>query len=130
METINFGEHMMLDCYDADPVLLGSKDHVLRVLNELPEKLGMHKLSEPEVYFAEDNGQKDPGGWSGFVVILESHISIHTFVGRHFLSADVYTCVNGMDREFITAYFKDAFRAGEIEVNFVKRGKKYPVANY
>lgn len=126
METITFGEHMMLDCYGADPALLDSKEHVLHVLNDLPEKLGMHKLAEPVVYFAEGNGDKDPGGWSGFVVIMESHISVHTFVGRKFVSADVYTCKNGMDQAFITSYFKEAFKADDIEVQFVKRGTRYP----
>ena len=90
MKTENFGEHLMLDCYGADKELLNSKDLVLKVLKELPEKLDMHLLSEPVVYFAEDNNMKDPGGWSGFVVIMESHISIHTFAGRGFLSADIY----------------------------------------
>ncbi len=129
METITFGEHMMLDCYGADPGLLDSKEHVLHVLNDLPEKLGMHKLADPVVYFAEGNGDKDPGGWSGFVVIMESHISVHTFVGRKFVSADVYTCKNGMDQTFITSYFKEAFNADDIEVQFVKRGTRYPQEN-
>jgi S-adenosylmethionine/arginine decarboxylase-like enzyme len=45
-------------------------------LNDLPEKLKMKKLAEPEVYFAAgDPNTKDLGGWSGFVVIAESHIS-------------------------------------------------------
>ncbi len=130
METTNFGEHIMLDCYDCDPECLNSKDLVYRSLKELPEKLGMHLLAEPEVYFAEDNGQKDPGGWSGFVVIMESHVSIHTFVGRKFLSADVYTCQNGLDREFIIDYFKETFKTNDIEVNFAKRGTRYPMSNH
>lgn len=129
METINFGEHLMLDCYGADKDLLNSKELVLKVLRELPEKLNMHLLSEPEVFYAEEHGEKDPGGWSGFVVIMESHISIHTFVGREFLSADVYTCKNGMNCDFIVNYFKEAFKAKDIETNFVKRGTKYPVNN-
>jgi S-adenosylmethionine decarboxylase len=129
METITFGEHLMLDCYGADDVRLNSKDLVVRVLTELPGKLGMHPLAEPVVYFAEGTGEKDPGGWSGFVVIMESHISVHTFVGRGFLSADVYTCKNGMDQDFIVSYFKETFGCTDIEVNFVKRGTRYPAYN-
>ena len=64
-------------------------------------------------------------GWSGFVVIAESHISIHTFPTNGFLSADVYTCKNGMDTEFILNYFKENFDLKEIEHNFIKRGTKY-----
>lgn len=54
----------------------------------------MTALSATEVYYAASNDKKGPGGWSGFAVIQESHISIHTFPERGFLSADVYTCRN------------------------------------
>jgi len=85
----------------------------------------MKKLSTPEIYFAKGNDIKDPGGWSGFVVIEESHISVHTFPGRGFLSADVYTCKNGMDTNYIKNYFKKTFELKELETNFIKRGLKY-----
>ncbi len=97
----------------------------MRCLDELPELLGMHKLSKPEIYRAEGNDKKDPGGWSGFVVIEESHISVHTFPEREFVSADVYTCKNGMDNEFILSFFKSTFDLQEIEHNFIIRGTKY-----
>lgn len=122
---MNFGEHLMIDGYGGSFEKLNDKELVLNCLNELPEKLGMRKLAEPSIYFAPDNNKKDPGGWSGFVAIAESHISIHTFPARGFLSADVYTCKNGMDLEFIINYFKDAFKLKDIEQNFIKRGIRY-----
>ena len=48
-------------------------------------------------------------GVTGIVVIAESHISIHTFPARGFLSADVYSCKNGMNAKFIVAYLKKIF---------------------
>jgi S-adenosylmethionine decarboxylase len=129
MKTINFGEHLTIDGYGGDEKRLDDKDLVLRCLNELPDRLGMHKLSTPEVYFAKGNDAKDPGGWSGFVVIEESHISIHTFPKRGFVSADVYTCKNGMDKAFILDYFKTQFSLVDIEDHFIKRGSRYPADN-
>ncbi|MEI6022718.1 MAG: S-adenosylmethionine decarboxylase [bacterium] len=129
MQTENFGEHFMLDGYGGDITLLNSKALVLGALNDLPEKLGMKKLAQPVVYFAEDLSQKDPGGWSGFVVIAESHISIHTFAARGFVSIDAYTCKNGMDCTFIEKYFVDLFKLKNTETNFVKRGTRYPSFN-
>lgn len=129
METTNFGEHITLDGYDGDYDLLNNKDYVLDCLNKLPAELGMHKLAEPEIYHADDNGLKDPGGWSGFVVIMESHISVHTFPGRRFISADVYTCKNGTDVEAVKNYFIEKFKLGDVEVNFIKRGTRYPLHN-
>lgn len=122
---MHFGEHLTIDGYGGSTEKLDSEKLVLQCLNELPEKLGMHKLSEPVVYRAPGNDKKDPGGWSGFVVIEESHISIHTFPGTKFLSADVYTCKNGMDNDFILSFFKSTFGLQEIEHNFITRGKKY-----
>lgn len=130
METINFGEHFTLDGYGGDKELLNTESLVLQCLNELPEKLDMHKLADPVVYFAKGNNGKDPGGWSGFVVIEESHISIHTFPGRRFVSIDVYTCRNGMDCAFIEQYFKSAFKLTDTETNFLKRGTRYPAEEY
>lgn len=129
METVNFGEHLTLDGYGGDFEKLNDRQLVLDCLNKLPELLGMQKLSEPEIYHADDNEIKDPGGWTGVVVIKESHISIHTFPARKFVSADVYTCRNGMDCEFVINYFKEKFGLAEVETNFLKRGTKYPAQN-
>ena len=115
----------MIDGYGGDYDKLNDEKLVLRCLDELPGKLGMTKLAEPEIYSVPGNGKKDPGGWSGFVVIAESHISIHTFPAKGFVSIDAYTCINGLDKEFIINYFKEAFGITEIEENFVKRGLKY-----
>lgn len=129
MKIVNFGEHLMIDGYFGDHDLLDSKDLVLDLLNKIPEQLGMSKLSEPIVYFAKSNDKKDPGGWSGFVVIAESHISIHTFPKKGFVSADVYTCKDGLDTDLVLNIFKEAFKLKEVETNFVKRGTKFPVEN-
>ncbi len=122
----HFGEHLTIDGYGVEEKLLDDRGVVLKSLNEPVSLLGMKTLAEPQVYRAESNGMKDPGGWTGVVVIMESHISIHTFPKRGFMSADVYTCRNGLDKELITDYFKKAFGLKEVEINFIKRGTKYP----
>ena len=118
---MHFGEHLTIDGYQGEYTRLNDKELVLRCLTELPDILGMHKLASPEVYFAQGNNGKDPGGWSGFVVIAESHISVHTFPERAFVSIDVYTCQNGIDASMITKYFVDMFQLKETEVNFIIR---------
>lgn len=128
-KTCNFGEHLMLDGYGGDPARLDDKDLVMLSLVELPHQLGMKRLSDPLVMEAPDNNLKDPGGWSGFVIVAESHISVHTFPARKFVSVDVYTCMNGINRDFIRKYFMEIFKLEEVEENFVKRGTKYPAKN-
>lgn len=123
----NFGEHLTIDGYGGKEALLNDQSLVLKCLQELPGLLEMHQLAEPEVYFAKGNDLKDPGGWSGFVVIEESHISIHTFPSKGFVSIDAYTCRNGMDCDFVIAYFKKTFDLQDLETNFIKRGTRYPM---
>lgn len=115
----------MLDGYQGDFEKLNDKELILQCLNELPDLLGMHKLAQPVIYEASDNGKKDPGGWSGFVVIAESHISIHTFPETGFVTIDVYTCKNNLDMRYVVKYFIEKFGLKETETNFVERGKKY-----
>lgn len=127
--TAHFGEHITIDGYGGDPERLNSEDAVFSALVELCDELRMRPLTKPIIISAPDNHIKDPGGWSGFVIIAESHISIHTFPKRGFLSADVYTCQNGVDQEYIVDYFKKKFKLEDVEKHFIKRGTRYPAKN-
>lgn len=125
----HFGEHVTVDGYGGDPERLNDREAVYSALMEICDSLHMRPLMKPLIISAPDNHIKDPGGWSGFVLIAESHISIHTFPKRRFLSADVYTCQNGIDVEFVTTYFKKKFKLEDIEQHFIKRGTRYPAKN-
>lgn len=59
------------------------------LLDELPAQIGMTKIAPPYVFPA--TGDADPGV-TGFVVIAESHISIHTFPQQGCLLLDVFSC--------------------------------------
>lgn len=118
----------MLDAYGCNPAVLNDANVVYKILDELPEKIGMHKLTKPYVVFAESNEKKDPGGWSGFVIIQESHIAIHTFIKRRFITVDVYSCKE-FDTNYAVSYFKKIFKTEDMEIEIEKRGKKYPPEN-
>jgi S-adenosylmethionine decarboxylase len=124
-----FGVHLTLDGYGGSRERLSDGAHVLACLGELPERLGMHKLAEPFLVELGHHSDKDPGGVSGFVLIAESHISIHTFPLRGFVSADVYTCQNHLDTEEICRYFTDVFLLQDLETHLVRRGTRYPQHN-
>lgn len=127
-KQIPFGLHLMLEAYDCDPDVLSDKNLVKHLLDTLPMEIGMRKLIEPVVVFAEGNDKRDPGGWSGFVIIQESHISIHTFIKRRFITADVYSCKD-FDAMKAVEYFKKVFKTDDIEYGIEQRGIKYPPEN-
>lgn len=127
--SAHFGEHITIDGYGGNPERLNSEVAVFSALTELSDALRMRALMKPQVISAPDNHIKDPGGWSGFVIIAESHISIHTFPKRRFLSADVYSCMNDVDIKLVTNFFKKKFQLDDIETHHIKRGLKYPEHN-
>jgi S-adenosylmethionine decarboxylase len=127
--TNPFGLHLMIDAYHCDPKILDDANSIYKILDELPGRIEMHKLTRPYVVHAEGNGQKDPGGWSGFVIIEESHISIHTFVKRKFTTIDLYSC-NQFDAKKAIAYFKKILKTDDMEIYLQDRGKKYPQKNF
>lgn len=56
----HFGEHFMLDAYRGSREKLLDRELVQKCLGELPERLGMQKLAEPMVHWAEPNGISIP----------------------------------------------------------------------
>jgi S-adenosylmethionine decarboxylase len=123
--NVPFGWHLMLDMYNCAPEILNDRELVLQILQTLPAKLDMRILLDPAVTFAQPNGKRDPGGWSGFVMIQESHISIHTFIKRRFVTIDIYSC-REFDTQFAIDYFKKMFKTENIDCIVEKRGRSYP----
>ena len=88
---IGFGPHLMLDGYGCDKKKLQDLNLIYRILDELPSRIGMTKIMPPYVFRHGDPADK-AYGVSGFVLIAESHISVHTFPQRRFLNVDVFSC--------------------------------------
>lgn len=129
--TIKFGEHLIFDAYGCNPKKLQDRKLCEEVLLKLAEIAGMHKLHEPYSLAAEGNevlGGKDPGGISAFMMIQESHISLHTFTKRGFITVDLYSC-NQFSSEGIIDYLKTTFESKDESILKLERGLKYPKDN-
>ena len=127
--TIKFGVHVMIDGYYATGSTMTNKDDFLALLKILPLELGMHTICEPVVVEVGPNCVKDPGGLSGFVMIAESHISFHSFPARGFVTIDLYTCQNDIDRESICSRLVDAFGIRDADIYVQERGQRYPAVD-
>ena len=123
-----FGLHLMLEAYNCPAGVLEDANLLYKVLDELPGKIEMTKMTLPYLVFTPGGHQKDPGGWSGFVIIQESHIALHTFIRRRFVTIDVYSCKE-FDLDLTIDYFKEMFRTDDIEYKVEVRGTRYPDEN-
>lgn len=130
-KKVKFGEHLIFDAYGCNPKRLNDPKLCLKVLNDVCKMGDMHELCPPVLVKADSNetlGGKDPGGYSGFLMIQESHISIHTFVKRGFITVDVYSC-KAFQAEGVVEYLKKAFGSRDEQVIKLERGLKYPTEN-
>lgn len=83
--------HLVIDGYGGDVAKLWDMELVRQFLTDYPATLGMTRITEPKVL--EYNGPKEEdAGVSGFVIIAESHISIHTFPHRQYVNIDIFSC--------------------------------------
>jgi len=120
----DFGQHLTIDASFCNRKKLTEQSLVYDILNNLPEKLGMHKMTLPQVVKWMDPGAKIPG-ISGFVMIAESHISIHTFPEKEYVFIDLFSC-KGFDVESAVKLLVDAFGSKKYTKNVVDRGLDFP----
>lgn len=130
-KTSIFGEHLIYDAYGCSLDSLNNMETCYDVLNNLVDKAEMHKITEPIIIKSDGNlvlGGKDPGGFTGAVFIQESHITIHTFAKRGFVTIDLYSCKE-FNTENIISYLDSVFKPENKDILHFKRGMKYPVDN-
>jgi S-adenosylmethionine decarboxylase len=119
-----FGQHLTIDASNCDRSKLVDQSLVYDILNQLPEKLGMTKMILPHAVKWLDTGATTPG-ISGFVMIAESHISIHTFPEKDYAFMDIFSCKNfdvGKAAEMLT----QVFGAKKYTKKTIKRGLDFP----
>ena len=83
--------HLLIDGYGADPERLWDQSFLRNFLDEYPVRLGMTKITGPKVLCYNAPVEAD-SGITGFVVIAESHISVHTFPHRRYVNIDIFSC--------------------------------------
>ncbi|HEX9240283.1 MAG TPA: S-adenosylmethionine decarboxylase, partial [Candidatus Bathyarchaeia archaeon] len=87
-----FGPHLTLDLSECDRRKLSDLSHIYDLLDELPDVIGMHKITPPYTFIYRPGDNPSEWGVSGFVIIAESHISIHTFPDRNSAFVDIFSC--------------------------------------
>lgn len=119
-----FGPHLALDCYHCDQALLQDLALVYETLDECPDHIGMTKIMPPYVFRYSGKVPED-WGISGVVLIAESHISVHTFPDKAFMSVDIFSC-KCFDVERAIRFLTERFQVGRYEHQLLQRGRHFP----
>jgi S-adenosylmethionine decarboxylase len=115
--------HLIVDGYGGDPRTLRDSDLVYGFLDACPDEIHMTKIAPPQVYTYRGKRPED-WGLSGFVLIAESHISVHTFPDRGHVNVDIFSC-KSFDVEDALAVVKETFGVPRTNVWTLERGLEY-----
>lgn len=114
-----------MDLTGCDENTLNSKEIIFKVLDEMPALIGMHKITAPQIIPYEGKANSfDKGGISAFVLIAESHITIHTWKEQKHASIDIFSCKD-FDVEKAVFYLSTIFKPRRIEKNLTMRGRHF-----
>ncbi|MCE4613966.1 MAG: adenosylmethionine decarboxylase [Desulfurococcales archaeon] len=115
VEDFVIGRHVYGNMYGVDPSTLWDEDFIKETVLKAVEAAGatLHDLKSWKI-----EGEK--GGVSVIALVLESHISIHTWPGYKYATVDVYTCgdtadpwrgfeviLNRLNPKFYTVHYSD-----------------------
>jgi len=112
--------HLIIDGFGANPSILENEELIYHFLDEYPSRIDMTKVAPPYVFRYVGTKPQD-WGVSGFVVIAESHISIHTFPERRLVNVDVFSCKE-FDAERVIKDIRAQFELTELETRLLDRG--------
>ncbi|MBM3940006.1 MAG: adenosylmethionine decarboxylase [SAR202 cluster bacterium] len=120
--------HLVIDGHGCDYQRLADPEHVRRFLDYYPDAIDMTKITVPTVYTYKGPKPED-WGVSGFVIIAESHISVHTFPDRGYVNIDVFSC-KAFDVDKALAEVRSLFPMQEVRHWVLDRGLEHldPVA--
>jgi S-adenosylmethionine decarboxylase len=115
--------HLIIDGFGSNPKLLESEDLLYQLLDDYPAQIGMTKVAPPHV-FRYVGSKPEDWGISGFVLIAESHISIHTFPERGYVNIDIFSCKD-FDSEQAIKDLQAKFELVKLRSYLLNRGLEY-----
>jgi S-adenosylmethionine decarboxylase len=114
--------HLMLELYNIEREILSNEPLMRRVLDEYPSRIGMEKVSPVHLYDIETSNPLD-AGLSGFVVIAQSHVSLHAWPEYGEVDIDICSCKE-FSQEDAIAFAKEVFQTDDVEAHFVVRATR------
>ena len=109
------GTHITWDVYSCNAESLSFVPTVQTVLNAIVEELQLSKVNESFKQF-------EPLGVTGFILLEESHVSIHTWPEHQFAAVDIFSC-KPFDAKKIQELLMNSFSSDKVVIKQIERGE-------
>jgi len=107
--------HIILDLYNCDPSILDSPEKIKEILIKAVKESNT-TLIDIKIH------EFSPFGVSGFALISESHISIHTWPESKYAGVDIYTCGTKALPEKAVKFIIKKFKCKKPSILKIERG--------
>lgn len=108
------GHHLILDLEGCDPLILNSKNAMIQLCRSVARIMGTKVLKSGSYKFS-------PQGVTAFVIIAESHVSVHTWPESGKAFVDVFTCQKHFDKERIVSFVAGTLGAKQGRMTLIRR---------
>lgn len=108
------GAHVLADFWGCQASKLDDAELLMFSLREAARNAKMTVLGEEAHKF-------EPQGFTGLLLLAESHISIHTYPEKGYAAIDVFTCGSGKTQEAIN-YLKAVLQPTHVKETVLQRG--------
>lgn len=110
------GHHLLVDLHGVDASLLDDASLLAACLDAAAARCRMTALGPPVMHAFPG------GGVTGFILLAESHIALHTYPERGFMALDIFSC-GPVDPAEALAIFRQALAPERERVTSAARGE-------
>jgi len=115
MDKGQLGKHILVEFYNCDEKVLNDADKIEIYMNEAAKKAKATIVQSVFHMFS-------PHGVSGAIIIMESHITIHTWPEYGYAAVDLFTCGDTIDPWTAFEYLQEKLKSKMYETSEVPRG--------
>lgn len=116
-ENHSTGKHLLAEVICLNAKNLDNIAFIKKFFNDIIGELKLTPIAPPKLFKFPPPG----GGITGYCVISESHLSIHTWPEKNYFSFDIFSCRN-FKEEIIEKILKNAFEIKNLNKRVLSRG--------
>ena len=112
--TLKLGEHFIFDLSDCNHEILMDGERSYSLFAQAVHESGLTVVDEGFYKFS-------PHGFTCFLLLAESHASLHAWPEYGYCAIDLFTCAIGMDMMPLLQRLKEAFGADDFALRKLDR---------
>jgi S-adenosylmethionine decarboxylase len=116
-KKMHLGDHRIIDLSGCDPELLLNPERSRDLFFNAVKDVGLTVVSEGFYQFS-------PHGFTCFLLLAESHASLHAWPEYGYLAIDLFTCNLGRDLNPLLSKFQEIFGAKSVSVRSMTRSAR------